>query len=140
MIQVMFPDTVYGTRDTQTRLTSVVADDLIWARYTSPNVQSSQLAATLSRIDFREESHSRALSGVADAVTRLSQEHTQKRFFFVAGRSRHLAVDSTSAELKELCAQRGATLGQDTIKSFGDVGAALAASSSTGNLLIFQAA
>lgn len=91
-------------------------------------------------MEFREESHSRVLLGVADAATRVAQEHGQKRIAFVAGRSRRLATDSTAAELREILTQHGTTLGQDVPKSLGDVGAALLASVPNGSLLVLQAA
>lgn len=139
MLQIAFPDTVYGTRDTQTRLASIVADDLAWARYTSSNSRPAEVADALSRIAFREEFHAKALSGVVDAATRLAQEHSQKRLLFVAGRSRSVAAESTNAELKEICAQRGTMFGQDIQKSLGDVATAFMASSSNGSLLVLQA-
>ena len=154
--QVSLPPTIDAAYDSQAQLASNIADDLTWARYTTTSGPS---ARALSRNQFREEAHTRPLSGVVDIATTLLSSHSgssshsrrgggnnRNRLLFVSGRrSRHQLVSESDsaaahAELRDICAQRGCALGQDVLKSLGEVGAALAAASASASLLVVKAA
>ncbi|GBE79781.1 K(+)/H(+) antiporter 1 [Sparassis crispa] len=131
-------DTVYGIRHTQMRLESDTADDLLWAQYTSPS--EPEIADALSRISFREEFHSKPLNAVLDSASAAVAQHDDHaRLIVVVGRSRLMAVESHDAELRELCAARGASLGSEMPKTLGPVAAAFVAANTNSSLLVLQA-
>jgi len=130
-----FPDTIYGIGDTQTRMASDTADDLLWAHYTTP--ASVEISEALSRIVFSEQSSPRPLHAILDAAALAGQ--SSARLLVVMGRSRRLAVESHEAELRALFSERGASLAADVCKTLGDVATAFVAASTSGSLLVLQA-
>ncbi|KAI0091841.1 Sodium/hydrogen exchanger family-domain-containing protein [Irpex rosettiformis] len=131
------PDTVYALRDTQTRIASETADNIQWDNYSSRTVP--ELAAALSRITFSEESSPLPLHTILDACSRTLAEFPRSRPFVVLGRSRRMAIESHTAELGALLSETGATLGSDTTKTLGDLGAAFVAKNVNASLLVLQA-
>jgi hypothetical protein len=63
-----------------------------------------------------------------------------KSFVVLAGRSRRLAVENLSAELRSLVAEVGSQIGSSVPKTLGDVSAALVAANVDASLLVLQAA
>lgn len=124
------------------RLASDTADNIIWDRYTRPNTSNSiNLASALSRITFVNESSSTPLRRVTELVKEEAAEsvaESSKTIIVLAGRSRRLAVESLSGELRKLTA--GSPIGSSVPKTLGDVGAALVATNVNASLLILQAA
>lgn len=57
-----------------------------------------------------------------------------------AGRSRRMAVESLSTELKVVIASTGSSINSSVSKTLGDVGAALIAAGVEASLLVVQAA
>ena len=133
-----FPDTVYAHRDTQTRLASDTADNVLWERYAS----GSAPEAASGRMAFSHETSSIPLHAALSAAARAFSTHKGARPMVVAGRSRRLAVEAHSAELREVLAERNAsvTMGSDLVKALGDLGTAVVAEDSGASLLVLQAA
>ncbi|KAJ3537151.1 hypothetical protein NM688_g6731 [Phlebia brevispora] len=137
-ISITLPDTVYAARDTQTRLASETADNLLWEHYSTsaaPGVEDA-----LRRIRFTHEMASKPLHSVLDTAARVFAEHTPSRPIIVVGRSRRLAVETHASELRQLLTEKGATMSSDLLKTLGDLGAAFVAANANAGLLILQAA
>ncbi|ETW84079.1 potassium:hydrogen antiporter [Heterobasidion irregulare TC 32-1] len=133
-----FPDTVYGQRDTQTRLQSETADNILWSQFTSSGTSHSQdVASALTRITFTEESTSKPLHRTIEMAAQLAQ--LPRSLFIVAGRSRRMAVDSHQAELRQLIAEKGISVGSEAPKTLGDVAAAYVATGVNASLVVLQA-
>jgi hypothetical protein len=135
-------DTVYGHRDTQTRLQSDTADNLILARYRNPSdTHSPTLTATLGRITWRDCVSPKPLHEMLDALSREIEEQSTsgRNVVIVAGRSRRMAVESHQAELRQLIAEKNAGIGSEVPRTLGDVGAALVAAGMNSSLLVMQA-
>ncbi|KAH9948780.1 Sodium/hydrogen exchanger family-domain-containing protein [Amylocystis lapponica] len=130
-----FPDTVYGLGDTQMRLASDTADNLLWAQYTSS--ATPEINGALARITFTERSSTQPLHAILEDAARAAQGPA--RLLVVAGRSRRLAVTSHDAELRALFAERGASLAADVRKTLGEVATAFVAANTNGSLLVLQA-
>ncbi|KIM35156.1 hypothetical protein M413DRAFT_449865 [Hebeloma cylindrosporum] len=137
-------DTVYGQPNTETRLASDTADNIIWDRYTQPNTSRSiTLASALSHITFLAESSPTPLRRVTDLVKEEAEQSVAekgKTIIVLAGRSRRLAVESLSGELRKLTADIASPISSSVPKTLGDVGAALVATNVNASLLILQAA
>ena len=137
-------DTVYGAKDTQTRLASDAADNLIWDRYTSSSeARSPALAAALARVTFSQRSSAQPLHTLMELVSGVaSRQGQQQGFAVVVGRSRRMGVETHAAELRELMAERGSTavVGSEGAKTLGEVGAALVAVDTNASLLVMQKA
>ena len=136
--QVTFPDTVYAHRDTQTRLASDTADNLLWERYSTG--AAPEVAAALRRMTFAHEMASRPLHAALEAATKAFAAHKTARPMIVVGRSRRLAVEAHSAELRALLTEKNSAMGSDLVKAMGDLGTAVVASHSSASLLVLQAA
>ncbi|KAH8094890.1 Sodium/hydrogen exchanger family-domain-containing protein [Cristinia sonorae] len=133
-----FADTVYGARDTQTRLASDTADNILWERFTQPT--ESELADALRRISFTRQASSSPLHAVLEsAAATVTQHGTQSRVTVVVGRSRRMAIESHSVELKALFAERGVVVGSELPRTLGDIGAAIAWTNANTSMLVVQA-
>ncbi|KAF8883177.1 Sodium/hydrogen exchanger family-domain-containing protein [Gymnopilus junonius] len=137
-------DTVYGQYNTQIRLASDTADNILWDRYTrSTEPHPSNVSSALPRISFLTESTATPLRRVIEmvkeeaAICQADPFHS-KTLIVVAGRSRRMAVESLSAELRTLTSD-GPTISSSVSKTLGDVGAALVAAGVDASLLILQA-
>ncbi|OBZ70115.1 K(+)/H(+) antiporter 1 [Grifola frondosa] len=129
-----FPDTVYGARDTQTRLASDTADNILWTRLAS---SPPGLSDALSRIAFLDQSTARPLHAMLDAASSLTE--SRSRLLVVVGRSRRMAVESHHAELRELCTKHGISPASEMPKTLGEVAAAFIMANTSGSLLVLQA-
>ncbi|KAI0638492.1 Sodium/hydrogen exchanger family-domain-containing protein [Trametes polyzona] len=134
----IFADTVYGAQNTQTRLASETADNLVWTRYTSSRGMPEQFAPALARIDFAEEASNTPLHTILDIATRSLAG--RGRLVIVAGRSRRMATDSHFEELRQLCVEHNASLGSELPKVLGDVASAFVAAGSNASIAVVQAA
>ncbi|KAI0058946.1 cation/H+ exchanger [Artomyces pyxidatus] len=140
-----FPDTLYGQRDTQTRIQSDTMDSLVWSRFTSPTAQhSADVASALTRITFEHEYTSQPLHTVLDRVAEQAKHYaassTPKPLFVVAGRSRRMAVESHHAELRQLLSEHNTSLGSEVPKTFGEVATAFVATGVNVSLIVLQSA
>lgn len=126
--QTVFPDTVYGYQSTQTRLASDTADDLIWGRY------SSRVGA-IGRIQFSEKQTDKPLH----YIQTFASEFGSGRLLVVLGRSRRLATDSHSAELKKLLSDNHTSIGGEAAKTLGEVGTAVMSGGVGEGILVVQA-
>ncbi|KAI0053661.1 cation/H+ exchanger [Auriscalpium vulgare] len=137
---LMFPDTLYGQRDTQTRIQSDTVDNILWDRFTSSTSQhTAETASALSRISFEEEHTARPLHSMLDMATADAKRNSSKPPFVVAGRSRRMAVESHDVELRQLLSEHNASLGSEAPKTFGEVATAFVATGANVSLLVVQA-
>ncbi|KAL5512754.1 hypothetical protein ACEPAG_3020 [Sanghuangporus baumii] len=145
------PDTVYGAFTTQTRLQSETADNLTWERYASPSGDPPippVVAEALSRITFRTHATPRPLHFIIEEISSLSQPQSQPRssrpsyhprvsrkVTVILGRSRRLAVEDHSLELKELLEEHhgSGNVSGEVRKTVGDVASAIIGYSSSGS-------
>ncbi|THU96994.1 hypothetical protein K435DRAFT_79376 [Dendrothele bispora CBS 962.96] len=170
-----FPDTVYGAHNTETRLQSETADNIAWARYVSPtaenNASNSASKAALSRMSFREVGSSIPLHVVVTEARRVldpsssstTQQQQQapttmtprtKKLIVVTGRSRRMAVENHTLELKKMMEEyrameksgqtfmgrTAAHLGWEVRKTIGDVAAACVIAGAGEGVVVVQAA
>ncbi|KAF8974292.1 potassium:hydrogen antiporter [Flammula alnicola] len=137
-------DTVYPQLNTQTRLTSGLADNLLWDRYNLPTAtHPPSVASALSRISFRTESTPTPLRRITELAKQKAGESSvgaEKTLIVLAGRSRRLAVESLTSELRALTTEQGSAASSSVSKTLGDIGAALVATNVNASLLILQAA
>ncbi|EJC98913.1 uncharacterized protein FOMMEDRAFT_113492 [Fomitiporia mediterranea MF3/22] len=142
------PDTVYGAFTTQTRLQSETADSLVWARYASPSPTSEPLPErvtdALQRVSFREQVSPTPLHSLIDVVTsQLTRANSHgRRLVVVLGRSRRLAVEDHTKELRKLVEEMhgGGSVGGEVRKTIGDVASALVVSGCDVGIVVMQAA
>ncbi|OJT07104.1 K(+)/H(+) antiporter 1 [Trametes pubescens] len=137
-IHTVFPDTVYGAQNTQTRMASETADNLAWARYTSSAAGVPELAPALSRIHFTEEVSNTPLHAMLDLVAR--SLGSRGRLVVVAGRSRRMATESHFEELRQLCVEHNASLGSELPKILGEVASAFVVTGANASIAVVQAA
>jgi len=138
---VAIADTIYAYRDTETRLASETADNLVWDRFTNPTVTHTlTIAESLSRITFSKQSSEQPLNTIIDLATaELTKRAAAGRsLIVVVGRSRRMAVESHRIGLARLIAERGFLVNSEVSKTLGEVGAALAASGINAGLLVLQ--
>ncbi|KAJ3866946.1 Sodium/hydrogen exchanger family-domain-containing protein [Lentinula novae-zelandiae] len=133
-------DTVYGNLNTQTRLASDTADNLIWERYASSFAaeRNPSLSSALSRITFETIQSSKPLHSVVDFFSGKQVQSTGRTVVAVLGRSRRMAVERLDGELRSIMSQRNAAMGSTVKKALGDVGAALVATGADASLLVVQ--
>ncbi|KAK0501380.1 Sodium/hydrogen exchanger family-domain-containing protein [Armillaria luteobubalina] len=135
-----FPDTVYGHATTETRMQSETADNILWARYTSPTdtlVYPSQEA--LKRMKFRELSSPIPLHTVIAAANEEIESLQDKRMLVLIGRSRRLAVENHAREMEELVEEYG-HVGSEVKKTIGDVATSFVLSRCGSGVIVVQAA
>ncbi|KDQ30912.1 hypothetical protein PLEOSDRAFT_1062891 [Pleurotus ostreatus PC15] len=127
------PDTVYGRADTEVRLQSDTADNIAWSRYTKPQGDDVHNAA-LSQIQFTE------LATPVPLHAMLSQVHALRDdVMLVTGRSRRLAVENHSLELKDIMEEHG-VIGTEVKKAIGDVATACVSVGCGSAVIVVQAA
>ncbi|KAK0447781.1 Sodium/hydrogen exchanger family-domain-containing protein [Armillaria borealis] len=138
-LTVAAADTMYGYQNTQTKLASDTADNLIWHKYTSTPLSghTPAIASALSRITFTTQEAHEPLHAVLDLV---NAERGGTNAIVVMGRSRRMAVESHKKELAKIVADKGGSIGSSVAKTLGDVGAALVADGARASLLVVQAA
>ena len=129
---------MYGQPNTQSRLQSETADNVLWARYTQNGLEKDTarplLRAALSQIAFEETSSPVPLQALIQRMEQLHAAH--KRVIVVTGRSRRLVAESHHQEMKVIAQKYGYVGGgtsgdfELTKKTIGDVGCALLVSGS----------
>ncbi|KAI0254793.1 Sodium/hydrogen exchanger family-domain-containing protein [Lactifluus subvellereus] len=133
---VAFPNTVYSQQDTQVRIQSDTADNLLWDRVTSSMSSfNAEVHVALARISFRTESAIRPLHRMLE----LAGSEPSRPLLVVAGRSRRMAIDSHRRELNQLISERNASLPPDVAKTFGDVASAFVVAGGSVSLVVTQA-
>jgi hypothetical protein len=135
MSPTTFPDTIYENTTTA-RMISDSADNIEWAKYTSPSdeLPSPISKEALSRMSFTTKATPLPLHAMIADVNR----HTEKGLLIVTGRSRRLAVDSHKQELKQLIPEYR-SVDQDVTKTIGEIATAFLASSNNTGMIIIQA-
>ncbi|KAI0347463.1 hypothetical protein BDW22DRAFT_1404997 [Trametopsis cervina] len=139
-LSVGIADTIYAARDTQTRMVSESADNILWEKYTSQSHLVPELESALSRISFSQEVASLPLHSIIDIASRTFAQHHRSRPIVVVGRSRRMSPESHAPEVAKLLADTGAALSSETTKTLGDVGTAFVAKNVNASLLVLQAA
>ncbi|KAJ8502288.1 hypothetical protein ONZ51_g93 [Trametes cubensis] len=136
----MFPDTVYGNASTQTRMQSETADNIAWARYAHPEAADPSLVPALSRMSFSEVATTEPLHHIVKEALTMSRTANEKsRLLVLTGRSRRLAVEDHSAELKRVMEEYGG-MANEVKRTIGDVAASLVVSGCQASIVVFQAA
>jgi len=149
-----FPDTVYGQHNTETRMMSETADNIAWAKYASPPA-GSPASPALSRIRFHELVSPIPLRAAIQEASASVLENGAgggeggdggwgpqglgDRLIIVAGRSRRLAVENHTTELKDLMDEHG-KLGSGVQKTIGDVATAFVLAGVGTGVVVLQAA
>jgi len=138
-------DTVYAQQNTHTRLQSDTADNVTWGIYAEGGEAMDGLSEVvreaLTRVEFLEMSTPKPLHAIVGRVNEVVDEMSQKktRVLVMVGRSRRLAVEDHTAELKE--ALHGAKpIGGEVRRTIGDVGTALVVSGVKAGVVVLQAA
>ncbi|ESK92558.1 potassium:hydrogen antiporter [Moniliophthora roreri MCA 2997] len=138
------PDTVYGPASIETRMQSDTADAIVWARYATPTEENDARGRTsegaLGRITFRDLSTASPLRSVVQDIREFS---ASKRIIVLAGRSRRLAVESHTKELKQIIDEQHhhqRHVSSDVRKTVGDVAAAVMAMGVGAGVVVVQAA
>ncbi|KIK70453.1 hypothetical protein GYMLUDRAFT_234917 [Collybiopsis luxurians FD-317 M1] len=140
-----FPDTVYGHANTATRMQSETADHLAWAQYTQPSDSAETggfpSRAALSRIHFQDLSSPFPLHGIIAEANRLHSSSSSKiKLLVIAGRSRRLAIEDHSKEVKKIMEEQHAHgLGIEVRRTIGDVASAMVIAGCTQEILVVQA-
>ena len=139
-------DTVYGAHNTQTRMASDTADNILWDRYTNAtNTHSSVIASALTRITFAEQLSEAPLHTVTELVKAevdkvVAQPTGGRTVIVLCGRSRRMAVTPLGRELRKMIGENpGANVSSSVPKTLGDVGAALVVCKVNASLLVMQA-
>ncbi|KAK7470106.1 K(+)/H(+) antiporter [Stygiomarasmius scandens] len=135
-------DTVYGQHNTQTRLASDTADNILWERYTSSSTtRTPVLTSALSRITFNSVNTSKPLQASVDSIigSDIKSISSGRRTVAVIGRSRRMAVESLDKELQHMSKNAGVAMGSSVAKTLGNVGAAMVLAGVDASLLIVQA-
>jgi hypothetical protein len=132
-----FPDTVYGPATTTSRLQSKTADGVAWERYASPGARAQAepaLAVALARVAFSELA---TPSPLRAAVQRGGAARANgARPLVVLGRSRRLAAEDHTAELRAMGRER---IGSEVRKTVGDVATAFVLEGVRTGILVMQA-
>ncbi|ESK94122.1 potassium:hydrogen antiporter [Moniliophthora roreri MCA 2997] len=136
-------DTVYGQQNTQTRLASDTADNLLWDRLSTSGS---------SRITFVVKKTSRPLRDIVDLVSPIPTTDTSPAMkalnaavkpgsgvntVVVCGRSRRMAAESLGSELSQIVST--APIATQVSRTLGDVGAAMVAVGARASLMVCQA-
>ncbi|CCA70672.1 related to KHA1-Putative K+/H+ antiporter [Serendipita indica DSM 11827] len=151
-----FPDTVYGPENTQHRLESETADNLVWDRFANRGPEAPalnpEIERALTHITFTELSTPTPLASCIEQLSEMSSTELSlgtargymKNVMAVVGRGRRLAIEDHHLELKSLLSTGNASqnhVSSDARKTLGDVGAAfIVAGPSSIALLVMQAA
>ena len=129
---------MYSQQDTQVRIQSETADNILWDRLTSPDASFGQgVRQALTRISFQRESVTRPLHRMLELAS--GAERTSRPLLVVAGRSRRMAVESHRRELHELVSEHNTSLESEVAKTFGDVASTFVVVGSNVSLVVTQA-
>ncbi|KAF8874359.1 Sodium/hydrogen exchanger family-domain-containing protein [Infundibulicybe gibba] len=132
-ITIAAADTVYGQPNTQTRLASETADNILWGRFTTPSDSHTPgIIAALPRMSFSTRRSARPLHTLTDMANgEIATASAEKNLIFSLG--------APAAWLLKLISERGSPIGSTVPKTLGSVGAALVATNTSASLLILQA-
>ncbi|KAK2465935.1 hypothetical protein APHAL10511_001576 [Amanita phalloides] len=130
-------DTHYGEITDQHRMVSDTTDNLLWDKFVEKDTSNASELAALSSIRFVTKGSPALLHTVAEEANELlKQDH---ELTIVLGRSRRMATESHAAELREIIAECGSSIGASVAKTLGDVGASLLVMNVNAGLLVMQA-
>ncbi|KIK24557.1 hypothetical protein PISMIDRAFT_10179 [Pisolithus microcarpus 441] len=134
-------DSIYPQQNTELRLQSDTADNVVWARYTGTekSTAGTQLQAALSRITFEELTTPVPLQALIQRVHEFREVH--RRVLVVTGRSRQTTTRYTK-EVKMVAEKYGYASGGSfelVRKTVGDVGCALLVSGAPNAMVVMQA-
>ena len=133
---MLLTNTVYSQLETQARIQSDTADNVLWDRVTSPNSSfDAEVRAALTRISFQRESAVQPLHRMLELVEG-EASRTSKHVLVVAGRSRFAAVESHTAELHQLGVEHNASPASEISEMFGDVGSAFVVAGGNVSLVV----
>ena len=138
-------DTVYDQYNTQMRLQSDTADNVTWGLYAGGGETGDGLSEVvreaLTRVDFMEMRSPKPLHAIVGRVNEIVEEMSVKkaRVLVMVGRSRRLAVEDHTAEVKEVL-RGGKPVGGEVRRTIGDVGTALVVSGVKAGVVVLQAA
>jgi hypothetical protein len=134
---IAFPDTVYGPATSSARLQSQTADSIAWERYASTAARAQAgpaLAGALARVAFSELATPSPLRAVMQRGSAARPDGA--RPLVVLGRSRRLAVEDHTAELRAMGRER---IGSEVRKTVGDVATAFVLEGVRTGILVMQA-
>ena len=137
-------DTVYPQHNTHTRLQSETADDVTWGLYAGGGEGdglSEVVKEALTRVEFVEMRTPKPLHAVVGRVGEIVDGMSERktRVLVMVGRSRRLAVEDHTAELREM-SQNRKPIGGEVRRTIGDVGTALVVSGVKAGVVVLQAA
>ncbi|XP_006462999.1 hypothetical protein AGABI2DRAFT_186795 [Agaricus bisporus var. bisporus H97] len=163
-----FPDTVYCQPNTEVRLQSETADNIVWAKYATPATSTPSTSSTTTpnmeptvalptRVTFKEITHDKPLHAALNEAYGLQGNNSKTRHtagagagvLIVTGRSRRLAVESHKAEIKELMLADGMGSNGEVVdssavrevkKTVGEVGSAFVGKGVGVGVWVLQAA
>lgn len=141
------PDTVYGAHNTQMRIASDTADNILWSKYANHTAKITsplppQVRTSLWRVSFGEVSSPMPLRSVIQRASADSEAVPHASLLIVTGRSRRLATESHRAELDSIIAEQGLpSINSDVAKTLGEVAAGLIfTTNNASGILVVQAA
>lgn len=138
-----FPDTIYPVANTESRLESVNADNLLLSRYTAANraIQTSAIESALTRITFEELVSATPLHSLIErANNEIAASRSPKRnILLVVGRGRRMVLDSHHTELRAIVQEHQSKVGGDVARTVGDVATAFMIGVKA-SMLVMQAA
>lgn len=76
---------------------------------------------------------------IAATATISEQSRRQSRVIVLVGRSRRMAVESFTTELRAVCLERNISMDSELPKTLGDLGTAFAVANANTSLLVLQA-
>ncbi|KAF8309352.1 hypothetical protein DL93DRAFT_2158440 [Clavulina sp. PMI_390] len=114
-MQGAFPDTVYAHPTTETRMTSQTADHILWGRLS---------AAASPNLTFEDASSSRPLHTALERARSIASSSSSRTVVVAVGRARRLAVESHTAELRDIATESRAHSTGELRKTVGDVASA----------------
>ena len=138
-------DTIYTQYDTHTRLQSDTADNVTWGLYAEGRETEDGLSEVvreaLTRVEFLEMRTPEPLHAIVGCVNEIVDEMSRKkaRVLAMIGRSRRLAVEDHTAELREVM-HGGKPIGGEVRRTIGDVGTALVVSGVRAGVVVLQTA
>ena len=138
-------DTIYPQNNTQMRLQSDTADNFIWDLYAQGTEATDGLnevvREALTRVEFLEMRSPKPLHAIIGHVDEVADQMSRKkaRVLAMVGRSRRLAVEDHTAELKEVM-RAGKPIGGEVKRTIGHVGTALVVSGVRAGVVVLQAA
>jgi len=125
-------------------LQSDTADNVTWGLYAGGRESdgvSEVVKEALTRVEFSGMGTPKPLHAIVERVNEIVDAMSERktRVLVMVGRSRRLAVECHSAELKEVM-RSGKSVGAEARRTIGDVGTALVVSGVKAGVVVLQAA